>query len=115
MRAWLQCVTHARICALIIIALTIASVFPPRPLAATASVDLSGVRQTIRGFGGASAWLGQLTDGEMNTLFGTGPGTIGLSIIRLRIDPNRSWNDELANAQKAVARGAIVMATPWTP
>jgi glucuronoarabinoxylan endo-1,4-beta-xylanase len=115
MRAWLQCVTHARICALAIIALTIASVCPPGLLAATASVDLSGVRQTIRGFGGASAWLGQLTDAEMNTLFGSGPGTVGLSIIRLRIAPDRNWNDELQNARKATARGAIVMATPWTP
>jgi glucuronoarabinoxylan endo-1,4-beta-xylanase len=115
MSTWLQCVSRARMCAVIIIALTIASVLPPGLLAATASVDLAGVRQTIRGFGGASAWLGQLTDAEMNTLFGTGPGTVGLSIIRLRIDPNRNWNDELQNAKKAVARGAIVMATPWTP
>src|SRR5215510_7720519 len=115
MRAWLQCVTHARICAFVITALTIASVCPPGFMAATASVDLSGVRQTIRGFGGASAWLGQLTDAEMNTLFGSGPGTVGLSIIRLRIAPDRNWNDELQNARKATARGAIVMATPWTP
>ena len=115
MRAWLQCVTHARICAFVITALTIASVCPPGLFAATASVDLSGVRQTIRGFGGASAWLGQLTDVEMNTLFGSGPGTVGLSIIRLRIAPDRNWNDELQNAMKATARGAIVMATPWTP
>jgi glucuronoarabinoxylan endo-1,4-beta-xylanase len=115
MRAWLQCVSLARICAFIITALTIASSFPPGLLAATASVDLSGVRQTIRGFGGASAWLGQLTDAEMNTLFGSGPGTVGLSIIRLRIAPDRNWNDELQNARKATARGAIVMATPWTP
>jgi O-glycosyl hydrolase len=115
MRAWLQCVTHARMCAFVITALTIASVCPPGLLAATASVDLSGVRQTIRGFGGASAWLGQLTDAEMNTLFGSGPGTVGLSIIRLRIAPDRNWNDELQNARKATARGVIVMATPWTP
>ncbi len=45
MRAWQQCVTRARICALVIIALTIASVCPPGLLAATASVDLSGVRR----------------------------------------------------------------------
>jgi glucuronoarabinoxylan endo-1,4-beta-xylanase len=102
-------------CAFVITALTIASVCPPGLWAATASVDLSGVRQTIRGFGGASAWLGQLTDAEMNTLFNSGPGTIGLSIIRLRIAPDRNWNDELQNARKATARGAIVMATPWTP
>jgi glucuronoarabinoxylan endo-1,4-beta-xylanase len=115
MKAWLQCVSHARICAFMIIALTIASVSTPGLLAATASVDLSGVRQTIRGFGGASVWLGQLTEAEMNILFGSGSGTIGLSILRVRIAPDRNWNDELQNARKAAARGAIVLATPWTP
>ena len=115
MRAWLQCVSRERICAFIITALTIATLFPPGLLAATASVDLSGVRQTIRGFGGATAWIGQLTDAEMNTLFGSGPGTIGLSILRVRIAPDRNWTTELENARKATARGAIVMATPWTP
>jgi glucuronoarabinoxylan endo-1,4-beta-xylanase len=115
MRAWLQCVSRERVCAFIITALTIATLFPPGLLAATASVDLSGVRQTIRGFGGATAWIGQLTDAEMNTLFGSGPGTIGLSILRVRIAPDRNWTTELENARKATARGAIVMATPWTP
>jgi glucuronoarabinoxylan endo-1,4-beta-xylanase len=115
MKAWLQSVSRPRIYAFMIAALTIASVFTPGLLAATASVDLSSVRQTIRGFGGASVWLGQLTDAEMNTLFGSGPGTIGLSILRVRIAPDRNWNDELQNARKATARGAIVLATPWTP
>jgi glucuronoarabinoxylan endo-1,4-beta-xylanase len=115
MKAWLQSVSRPRIYAFMIAALTIASVFTPGFLAATASVDLSSVRQTIRGFGGASVWLGQMTDAEMNTLFGSGPGTIGLSILRVRIAPDRNWNDELQNARKATARGAIVLATPWTP
>jgi glucuronoarabinoxylan endo-1,4-beta-xylanase len=115
MRAWLQCVSRARVCAFIITALTIASVFTPGLLAATASVDLSSVRQTIRGFGGASAWLGQLTSAQMNTLFGSGAGTVGLSVLRVRIAPDRNWTDELQNARMATALGAIVMATPWTP
>jgi glucuronoarabinoxylan endo-1,4-beta-xylanase len=83
--------------------------------AATGFVNLSVTHQTLRGFGGASVWLGQLSDAHMNTLFGSGPGTIGLSICRIRIAPDNNWNDELQNARKAIARGAIVMATPWTP
>jgi glucuronoarabinoxylan endo-1,4-beta-xylanase len=39
---------------------------------------------------------------------------IGLSIIRLRIDPNKNWASEISNAQGASKRGAQVMATPWT-
>lgn len=83
--------------------------------AATAYVNLGQTHQTLRGFGGASVWLGQLSDAHMNTLFGTGPGTVGLSVLRIRIAPDGNWNDELQNARKAIARGAIVMATPWTP
>jgi glucuronoarabinoxylan endo-1,4-beta-xylanase len=36
-------------------------------------------------------------------------------VLRIRIAPDNNWNDELQNAKKAIARGAIVMATPWTP
>jgi glucuronoarabinoxylan endo-1,4-beta-xylanase len=87
----------------------------PAAYAATATVNLGQTNQTVRGFGGASAWLGQLSDAHMNTLYGTGPGTIGLNILRIRIAPDNAWNDELQNARKAVARGALVIATPWTP
>ncbi len=74
-------------------------------------VDQSLTKQTIRGFGGASAWHGQLTPSEADALF----TTLGLSILRVRIDPDGLWNDEIANAQLAQARGALVFATPWSP
>lgn len=83
-----------------------------------AFVDLGDVQQTIRGFGGSSAWLGALPASEMNTLFGNADSTqLGLSILRVRIDPAGSskWADELQNAQNAIGLGAIVMATPWSP
>jgi glucuronoarabinoxylan endo-1,4-beta-xylanase len=99
---------------LLLIALLVASL-PSTAGAATATINLSQTNQTLRGFGGASVWLGQLSDANMNTLFGTGAGTIGLSILRIRIAPDNNWNDELQNAKKAIARGGIVMATPWTP
>jgi glucuronoarabinoxylan endo-1,4-beta-xylanase len=102
------------LCASLIIAIFVASP-GSETTAAPAAVNLGQIHQTVRGFGGASVWLGQLSDANMNTLFGSGPGTIGLSILRIRIAPDNNWNDELQNAKKAVARGAIVMATPWTP
>jgi len=87
--------------------------------ASTATVNLTGTKQVIRGFGASSAWCGALSDSYANTLF----NTLGLSILRLRIAPNANWAsgnysawaDELSNAKKAKARGAIVFASPWTP
>ena len=99
---------------LLMIGLLVAGL-PSNVDAATATINLSQLNQTLRGFGGASAWLGQLSDANMNTLFGTGPGTIGLNILRVRIAPDNNWNDELQNAKKVIARGGIVIATPWTP
>jgi glucuronoarabinoxylan endo-1,4-beta-xylanase len=84
---------------------------PAGRAATTCSIDLANIQQPIRGFGGSSAWHGQLTDADCDKLF----TTLGLSILRVRIDPDRNWADEIANARKAVARGAIVFASPWSP
>jgi glucuronoarabinoxylan endo-1,4-beta-xylanase len=84
----------------------------------TAFVNFGSAAQTIRGFGGATAWMPQLSSAEANALFSNGNSQqMGLSILRVRIDPAGSgnWGTELANAQAAQARGAIVIATPWTP
>ncbi len=115
MRTWRQRTLGARLYVFIIAALTALSVWTAHLSAATASVNLSITHQTIRGFGGASVWMGLMTDAEMDLLFGSGPGTVGLSILRIRIAPDNNWTTELENARKARARGAIVMATPWTP
>jgi len=81
-----------------------------------AYVNLSDVRQKIDGIGGSTAWSGQLSENEANALFSNGNDQqIGLSILRVRIDPANSWTDEKINAQKAKARGATILATPWTP
>lgn len=89
---------------------------PVEAAANIAYVNVLGAQQLIDGFGGSTAWSGQLSDGEANSLFSNGNNQqMGLSIIRLRIDPNNNWNDEKVNAQKAKARGAKVFATPWTP
>ena len=103
------------VCHLLLMVGLLVTSLPLHADAATATINLGQTNQTLRGFGGASAWLGQLSDANMDTLFGTGAGTIGLSILRIRIAPDGNWNDELQNAKKTVARGGIVMATPWTP
>ena len=86
--------------------------------AGTAFVDFGSSAQTIRGFGGADAWMPQMSSAEADALFGNDTNQqMGLSILRMRIDPAGSvnWGTELANAQAAQARGAITIATPWTP
>jgi glucuronoarabinoxylan endo-1,4-beta-xylanase len=91
------------------------------------TVDFGTEEQIIRGFGGSTAWLGQLTTAQANALFSPSSG-LGLSILRVRIDPtgtaannwvpsDGNWSQEVANAQAAVNANpnAIVFATPWTP
>jgi O-glycosyl hydrolase len=92
----------------------------------TTTVDFGTTYQTIRGFGGSTAWLGELTTQQATALFSTTSG-LGLSILRVRIDPTGSaatnnwattnWAQELTNAQEAQAANpnAIVFASPWTP
>ncbi|MGC3957757.1 MAG: hypothetical protein QM813_07350 [Verrucomicrobiota bacterium] len=84
-------------------------------------VSWSDVRQVIHGFGGGTVFLNPsslspVTDANMNTLFGTNNASqLGLSLLRIRIDPNGSWANDLADAKKAVARGASILASPWSP
>lgn len=91
---------------------------------AAATIDFADVRQVIRGFGGSSAWITDLNahPGMADRLFGnSGSQQIGLSILRARIDPSpdpgnhANWATELSNAQLAAARGARIIATPWSP
>ncbi len=100
------------------------------------TVDFGTTYQTIRGFGGSTAWLGSLTTQQATALFnptictGSNSGScgLGLSILRVRIDPEGTsttappyytgeWAAELTNAieAKAANSNAIVFASPWTP
>jgi len=90
------------------------------PLAAgaqTSTVNFGTSYQTIRGFGASTAWTAPLTTAQADAVWGTSGSELGLSINRARIDPGGSgnWGAELANAQEAVARGAVEFATPWSP
>lgn len=98
----------------------------------TATINWTDVRQTIDGFGGSSAdFLIGLTPAQADFFFTT--AGIGLSIVRTQIIPDAATcnsefhnggcsssngqilNGELGTAQLAVARGAIVFSTPWSP
>jgi glucuronoarabinoxylan endo-1,4-beta-xylanase len=95
------------------------------------TVDYGAADQVIRGFGGSTAWLGQMPAAVGTALFDPVKG-LGLSILRLRIDPEGSptgggskgdpyetgeWDYEAANGLEAVTANpnAIVFASPWTP
>jgi len=80
-----------------------------------AILDLTSEKQVIDGFGGSTAWNGALSDAQADVIFGNNTNSqMGLTICRLRIDPNNNWNDEKSNAVKANARGAKVFASPWS-
>jgi glucuronoarabinoxylan endo-1,4-beta-xylanase len=86
--------------------------------AQVANIDPGEIKQYIDGFGASTAWHGQLTDKEADAAFNNdndNDNQLGLSILRIRIDPNGSYYDEMKNAQKAKARGALIFAAPWTP
>jgi glucuronoarabinoxylan endo-1,4-beta-xylanase len=83
--------------------------------AGTCTVNAGTTYQTIDGFGFSSAWSGQMSGAQANTLFGTGNGQLGFSLLRVRIDPANNWGDETANASAAHSHGAKVLGSPWTP
>jgi O-glycosyl hydrolase len=92
-------------------------------VAGTATINLNTEKQTIRGFGGMNfpRWgRGLLTDAQVDTAFGNGPGQIGLTIMRIDVPPDNNggtkWGLALSAAQRAINNhGAIVFASPWTP
>ena len=84
-----------------------------------ATIDGGVLHQQIDGFGAGAvfldAGLDPLTDANMDALYGTGPGQMGLTLLRLRIAPDGNWTDAILDGQKAKQRGARILATPWTP
>lgn len=93
---------------------------PPAPDPRENIINLSANKQLIRGFGAATVFrpTAPLATDDLDKLFGTGQGQIGLSILRIRVasDTDPAWRAiELANAQGAEERDVIVIATPWSP
>jgi glucuronoarabinoxylan endo-1,4-beta-xylanase len=95
--------------------------FVTNALAADAIVSVGTKKQVIDGFGASSAWSGAMSDKIFNGLY----TDLGYSILRVRVEDSigdnwktgnfSSWAAELSNAKKAIARGAIVFASPWSP
>ncbi len=93
--------------------------------AGTAVVDFGTPGQIIRGFGGSEAWSSVMPASQINALYGTASGDIGLSIMRLRVAPTTwnsmtktpdttSWTAELTNGKMAQDLGATIFASPWS-
>lgn len=83
------------------------------------TVTLSSVKQKIEGFGGINhpCWQGyDLTDNDIDKLFGVGDGKLGLSIMRIWVaDSENNWSRELTTCKKVQNIGVKIFATPWNP
>ncbi|MDH7604112.1 MAG: FlgD immunoglobulin-like domain containing protein [Melioribacter sp.] len=84
----------------------------------TLSINPEKTYQIIRGFGAANIvqWRPDMTDSEIETAFGTGEGQLGFTILRIRIQPDSNlWYTNVSTAKKAYEKGAIIIASPWSP
>jgi glucuronoarabinoxylan endo-1,4-beta-xylanase len=93
---------------LVLIAAAMGSAYSA-PAASASTINLTNVQQSIDGFGFSSAWCGTLSAAKNNALY----NTLGMSLLRIRIDENNNWSSETANASAAHAAGAKVMGTAW--
>jgi glucuronoarabinoxylan endo-1,4-beta-xylanase len=83
-----------------------------------AVIYLDSTQQVIRGFGAANIrpWRPDMTPDEIQKAFGTGPGEIGFSILRLRVPPSTNeFSLSVPTAQAAHSMGVTITASPWSP
>ncbi|SFZ92021.1 glucuronoarabinoxylan endo-1,4-beta-xylanase [Flaviramulus basaltis] len=83
-------------------------------------IKVNNTKQIIRGFGAATVFdpsgVSELNDSDFNKLFGTNSEEIGLSILRIRVATDNTYRTkELNRALSAKARGARIVASPWSP
>jgi len=111
--AWLAC------CTMLSLIFSVSVSVPNKALAASdATINLAAEKQVIRGFGGINhpVWAGDLTAAQRETAFGNGDNQLGFSVLRIHVDEDRNqWSKEVETAKSAIARGAIVFASPWNP
>jgi glucuronoarabinoxylan endo-1,4-beta-xylanase len=91
---------------------------PTPPVNAEVTVMANDTNQVIEGFGCATVFVPTtpLSSSELDRLFGSGPGQVGLNILRIRVASDAGWRAfELVNAKGAIQRGAKILATPWSP
>ena len=85
----------------------------PSARSATITIDAGMKSQKISGFGASTAWGSSMSASDADQLWSTTTGA-GLSLHRIRIAPDQTTS-ETNIAKMAIARGATVWATPWTP
>ncbi|MBE6857320.1 MAG: glucuronoarabinoxylan endo-1,4-beta-xylanase [Ruminococcus sp.] len=82
-------------------------------------INTSVEHQVIQGFGGINhpEWTGQdLTDDQRETAFGNGEGQLGLTVLRVFVNPDKNqWYRALPTAKYASDNGVTVFASPWEP
>jgi len=87
--------------------------------ASACTINTNKTYQRIRGFGGIDMqeWQGYtLSDAEKARAFGNGDGQLGLTVLRVYVNPNSAqWKLALPTAQYAAKQGATIFATPWEP
>lgn len=99
-------------------ALLCAATVPFLASAQTVNVNVGKQYQEIKGFGGINfpGWIQDLSESQRKTAFDNGDGQLGLSVLRIHVDPDENaWKNELATAQYAVKQGVTVFASPWSP
>ena len=82
-------------------------------------IDTQKEYQLIRGFGGINhpEWTGaDLSDSQRQTAFGNGTNELGLSVLRVFVNPDKNqWYRAVETAKFANDMGAYVFASPWEP
>ena len=102
-----------------VVVLQIAAVFSHvRAQGTEVVIYLDSTRQAISGFGAANIrpWRPDMTAGDIQKAFGTGPGQLGFTILRLRVPYQTSeFGLNVPTAQSAHSMGVKIIASPWTP
>lgn len=82
----------------------------------TVVVNTGKEYQTIDGFGGMNhpEWMGSdLTDAQRQKAFGNGEDELGLTILRIFVNPDSNqWNKAVPTAKFAAQHGAKVLRRP---
>ena len=93
----------------------------------TAVINWANFHQVIDGFGAATGEGSSLSSAQHSFLFGTGPGQLGLSLLRAQITDNSEAPGDctsvstscagvyVSDMQAMIANGGRVYASPWTP
>ncbi|GAB7045836.1 glycoside hydrolase family 30 beta sandwich domain-containing protein [Catenuloplanes indicus JCM 9534] len=97
-----------------------ASASPSTPPAGNPDITVNTATryQTVDGFGAAvSIWGSAWSTAETQTLVGTGPNQLGLSIVRTGVSPvSGEWPAQVnaLRTAKSYAPGVKILASPWT-